>query len=50
MNEPPIAIEFNKVEEELVIATKSDIRIIDISSGKTKKIWAHYLKDEPEGA
>lgn len=45
-----MAIEFNKVEEELVIATKTDIRIVDISSGKTKKIWAHFLKDEPQGA
>ncbi len=32
-----------------MVATKYDVRIIDMASGKAKKIWAHFLKEEPEG-
>lgn len=47
--EPPIAVEYNKLERELVVATKRDVRIIDLDTGRTKKVWAHFLKEEAEG-
>lgn len=34
-NNPPIAIEYNQTYDEIVITTKSDIRLVDMYSGKT---------------
>jgi len=47
-NNPPIAIEHNQMHEQLVITTKSDIRLVDISNGKTVQIIANLVQTEEE--
>lgn len=37
----PVAAQFSEAHDELLVATKSDVRIIDIFTGKIKKILAN---------
>jgi hypothetical protein len=39
----PIKAELNLAEEEIVVCTNSDLRFIDINTGKVKKIYAHLI-------
>lgn len=41
----PINIELNNSTSELCIATKSDIRIVDIKNGQTNRIMANIIQD-----
>ena len=42
----PMAIRYNRVFNELCVATKSDVRVIDIGCGQTRKIIANIVREE----
>lgn len=44
----PISLEYNQDKDEILIATKSDVRIIDINSGKIKKILANVKNEKSD--
>eukprot|EP00347_Sterkiella_histriomuscorum_P004350 403360783 len=46
LNMSPISIRYNQLFNQLCIATKSDIRVINIRNGQTEKIIANLVKDE----
>ena len=41
----PINIELNHSASELCVATKSDIRMIDMRNGQTSRILANIIED-----
>ena len=41
----PIKVEYNRVKEELVVATQKDVRFINIKDGRLKYIFSGLLKD-----
>ena len=41
----PIKVEYNRVKEELVVATRKDVRFINIKDGRLKYIFSGLLKD-----
>ncbi|CDW80516.1 rna recognition motif [Stylonychia lemnae] len=47
-NNPPLCIKYNQMFEQLVVATKSDVRLIDVHSGKTLSILANVIQPEEE--
>jgi len=40
----PIKAEYNKILEQLIVATRKDIRFINIKDGKVQKILTGLLK------
>jgi hypothetical protein len=44
----PVAVEYNQIYDEICIATKSDVRIMDIFTGKTKRILANVVDSNHE--
>ncbi|CDW75100.1 rna recognition motif [Stylonychia lemnae] len=46
LNMAPISIRYNSLFNQLCIATKSDIRIVNIRNGQTELIIANLVKDE----
>lgn len=42
----PINIELNTLTSELCVATKSDIRIVDMKHGRTNRIMANIVEDQ----
>lgn len=47
-NTSPIQISFNKTENEIIIVTKSDVRILNVKTGQTLRILGDILKDTEE--
>jgi hypothetical protein len=46
MNMFPLSIEFNPTCNELVIVTKSDLRLVNIRNGQIIKILANIVKED----
>jgi WD40 repeat protein len=44
----PIAAQFSQASDELLIATRSDVRILDIFTGKVKKILANVRNENAD--
>lgn len=45
----PLRADINMAEHEMIICTNSDIKFLDIQTGKIKKIYAHMLdQDKPD--
>lgn len=44
----PIKCEYNKVKEELIVATRKDVRFINIKDGRLKHIFAGLLKNNED--
>jgi WD40 repeat protein len=47
-NNPPLQVEYNQMHDELVVTTKSDIRLIDMNTGQIKQILANLVNPEEE--
>ena len=46
MNMAPVSIRYNSLYNQLCIATKSDIRLVNIRNGQTQKIIANLVKND----
>jgi hypothetical protein len=44
----PIKVEFNYVNDELIVCTRKDLRFIDLEKGKIKKIFQGLLRNEDD--
>ena len=42
----PVRAEVNLVGEELVVCTNSDVRFLDMNTGRMKKIYSHLISEE----
>jgi hypothetical protein len=44
-NAYPVSVEINKNTNDLCVITKSDIRMVDLKNGQTKRILANIVKN-----